>query len=346
MFLIDPLTDPRWSALAEGHPNACAFHTRGWMQALASTYGYQPFAVCSSGPGETLADVLPVCRVESWLTGRRLVALPFTDHCQPLVAASSAASEITEYLADLARRERYRFVEIRPAHAADAIAVSNNEPVARYMAHWLDLDRPLEQVFASFDKDSIQRRIRRAEREDMSYEEGRSDDLISRFYELMVRTRRRHQLPPQPIQWFRNLAALMGDSVNFRVVSKEHAAIAAIVTLQHRNSMIYKYGCSDERYHQFGCMPLLFWKMIQDAKTAGIPLVDFGRSDRDNPGLIRFKDQWGTRRTELCYYRFPHLSTASGGRTENRNRVARAVFSHLPDVALKAVGRLVYRHIG
>ena len=249
------------------------------------------------------------------------------------------------FLAELLETENYDFVEIRPASTLFDPLVKDENRSSQYFIHWLDTTPSLEKIFKTFHKDSIQRKVRRAEREGLQYEEGRSPEIISKFYALLVRTRQRHQLPPQPIEWFQNLAHTMRESIQFRIALKNTLPVAAIVTLKHRQAMTYKYGCSDERYHATGSMPFLFWRMIQDAKNTSIPLVDFGRSDLDNPGLIRFKDQWGTRRTDLMYYRFPVLAPTRdfvglGG------RAARAVIGCLSPAILKTVGRLIYRHMG
>lgn len=343
MYLIDPLTDPRWAPFVDRHPAACAFHCAGWMEALARAYGYKPFAVTSSASGTDLHDAVPFCRVESWLTGRRIVSLPFADHCSPLFSSDSVFGELLNFLSSMAEREKLKFVELRPREA-DGTTFPGSHRSAQFVAHALDLEPPLETIFSRFHKDSIQRKIRRAEREGLHYEDGRSRELIEKFYKLLVRTRRRHQLPPQPIAWFHVLARTTGDSVQFRVASKDEVPVAAVVTLSHRNSMIYKYGCSDERFHATGAMPFLYWRMIQDAKNAGLPQVDFGRSDLDNPGLIRFKDQWGTRRSDLFYYRFPAPSAQE--RSGLAARAGKAVFARLPDGVLKLAGRVIYRHIG
>ena len=343
MYLIDPLTDPRWAAFADRHPRASAFHHAGWMQALATAYGYQPFAATSAAPGTDLQDAVPFCRVESWLTGRRIVSLPFADHCDPLLPPDSDLSRILDFVVSMAKREGLRFVELRPREAFPGLPDANRS--VEYVAHSLDLSPPLETIFNDLHKDSIQRKIRRAEKEKLGYEQGRTPDLIEKFYKLLVRTRRRHQLPPQPVEWFHILARTMADAIQFRVASKDSAPVAAVVTLTHRNSMIYKYGCSDERFHATGAMPFLYWRMIEDAKAAGLPEVDFGRSDLDKPGLIRFKDQWGTCRADLYYYRFPKPSA----KTESRGlaaRTAKAVFARLPDGLLQIAGRALYRHIG
>jgi hypothetical protein len=169
--------------------------------------------------------------------------------------------------------------------------------------------------------------------------------MVGRFYSLMIRTRRRQRLPPQPLRWFQNLAACLGESLSIRTLSKDGMAVAAILTLDFRRTMVYKYGCSDERFHHLGCMPLLFWETIQRARIQGMEVLDLGRSDPENSGLIQFKDHLGAIRSELKYYCCPPRSPA--GRIRRWGAVAiRSTLSILPDRGLAAVGDMFYKHLG
>jgi CelD/BcsL family acetyltransferase involved in cellulose biosynthesis len=116
------------------------------------------------------------------------------------------------------------------------------------------------------------------------------------------------------------------------------------VTLRHGNTMVYKYGGSDASAHNLGAMAFLFWNAIQDAKKDGVQKFDFGRSDCDNAGLITFKDRWGSRRTELTYWRSPGRS--AHGREQWKLKVAGPIFACMPDLFLAASGRILYRHLG
>jgi lipid II:glycine glycyltransferase (peptidoglycan interpeptide bridge formation enzyme) len=209
----------------------------------------------------------------------------------------------------------------------------------------LDLRPSLDALFHKFHKSCVQRKIHRAEREKLTYEEGRSDALLKKFYDLLLLTRRRHGLPPQPLVWFRNAVACLGDRVLIRIASKDDRPVASIVTMQHKDVLIYKYGCSDSRFNNLGGNALLFWRAIQDAKRDGVVKYDLGRSELDNPGLVTFKENWGAVSVPLQYYRLPArqaFQLNAGWRT----RIAKSVFSIMPDTLLTATGRLLYRHIG
>ena len=179
----------------------------------------------------------------------------------------------------------------------------------------------------------------------MTYEEGREDSLLRKFYHLLLITRRRHGLAPQPIRWFKNLIACLGDRVKIRVASKDGRPIASILTLRHKQALVYKYGCSDDRFNNLGGTQLLMWKAIQEAKNDQLDEFDMGRSDCDNPGLIAFKDRWGAARSTLFYLRYPLPSpqTISGAMQGN---LAKYVLAHAPDSLLAATGSMLYKYMG
>jgi len=344
LHVTNPLADDRWEELVARHPQASAFHQRSWLKALYLTYGYEPFVVTTAPPGERLRNGLVLCRVSSWLTGNRLVSLPFADHCDPLLDEPSDYRQFADWLIEECMRGCYKYVELRPLEIVQEF--TNALPEDRsYYFHELDLRPNLEQLFRSLHKDSIQRRIRRAEKAQLSYERGWSDQLVRDFYCLLSMTRRRHRLPPQPRTWFRNLFACMGDQVQIRLVRNAGTAIAAMLTLHHKNCVVYKYGCSDERHHNVGGMPFLFWKLMEESKAAGAERIDFGRSDRENPGLVAFKDKFGTSRKTLTYYRHP----GSANRTASAKwdtHASKLLLSVLPNALLSTAGRAFYKHIG
>ena len=344
----DPVEDPSWSGLLDRHPAASVFHSPGWLSALRQTYGYEPFVVTTS-PGPMLENGVVVCRVKGW-TSRRLVSLPFSDHCDPLVDRSDDLSEILALLAGEARTASWRSVELRPrAFVGQAFEVAAHacglKPSGEYCLHRVDLRAEATEIFRRFHPSSTQRAVRRAEREGVTYETGTSSRLLTSFYGLLRLTRRRHGLPPQPLAWFRNLVTCLGDRVLIHVASRDGQPIASILTLSFKNTMSYKYGGSDASFHRLGGMPFLFWRVIQDAQARGFVELDLGRSDVDQPGLVAFKEHLGATRSMLTYYRYPERQ-ADAGRSDWMSRVARGVFAHLPDATLDLAGRLLYKHLG
>jgi CelD/BcsL family acetyltransferase involved in cellulose biosynthesis len=339
---INPLSDPRWNSLVQSNRRSSVFHTTQWLEALWKTYGYAPTAFIVEA-GKQLSGGIVFCRVQSWLTGSRLVSLPFSDHCEPLV---ENGEDLRILLSEIQRKSgsRLKYVEIRP-RSHDLSGKADFRQHGEYSIHALDLSDTIEAIYGRLHKDSMQRKIRRAEREKLVLVQGRSEALLHQFYNLLLLTRRRHGVPPQPLAWFRNLVECFGDSLTIHVASIENRPIASILTLRHRQTLVYKYGCSDERFHNLGGMSRLFWEAILAAKQQGIPEFDLGRSGQEGFGLIRFKDNLGAERKLLRYFRWSHDVPA--GRDEaRRHQVLWGLLPHLPDRLFRLTGEIFYRHAG
>lgn len=339
VYDIDPITDERWQTFLEQHPLATVFHTSQWLGAIKQSYGYRPVALTTCGPRELLTNALVFCRVRSWATGSRLVSLPFSDHCIPLVEDEEQFECLVSRLKQACDRGGEKHLEIRSAD----VGAGKMADSASFCLHKLDLSPSLSDLFHAFHESCIRRKIRQAERAGLTYEEGVSEELLRRFYQLNVLTRRRHQIPPQPFFWFRNLRACLGQNVKIRLAYYEGQPAAGILTVRYKTTMTYKYGCSDARFHRYGPMQLLIWKAIQEAKDEGSLWFDMGRTDLDNEGLLTFKDHWGGERSRLTYLRYPAREARPVA--DILSRIAKVFFSVAPSKILIAAGSVLYRHI-
>lgn len=286
------------------------------------------------------------CRVNSWLTGHRLVSLPYSDHCEPL-AEIEVVREVCAALEQEVRERRLRYFELRPLRqlaCQDALC----QPVGRYCMHTLDLTPDLAAIYNGFHPSSIQRKIRRAAREGLTYREGRSEDLLDAFCRLQARTRRRHGVPVQPAVWFRNLIRLFGDALTIRVAMSGDEAAASILTIRHKGTLVYKYGCGDARLNRLGGMQLLLWKAIEDAKGQDLKAFDLGRSDAAQEGLVKFKERWGCETMGLTYLRCASAGGVESGETPSGKgwtmRMAGRIIGHMPPRLVMPISRFLYKH--
>ena len=126
MHWIDPLGDRRWTDFVERHPDASIFHTIPWLDALRRTYGYRPVVLTNCPRGVELTAGIPFCEVKSWISGSRLVSLPFSDHCQPLLKTPDDFGYFIFYLEDHCRHLGYKYIELRPMEPAGALAEGQN----------------------------------------------------------------------------------------------------------------------------------------------------------------------------------------------------------------------------
>lgn len=347
IYQIDPTSDERWPKLVERHPKASVFHTVSWLKALRQTYQYEPVVFTTSSPTSELKNGLLFCRIESWLTGHRLVSLPFSDHCEALCDPGEDLDFLINYLLTTMDRQNLKYLEVRPVNGNfGQISEANGfRPAATYYLHVLDLRRDLDEVFRSLDRDSVQRRIQRAERAGLTEKSGRSEDLLKEFYALFVMTRGRHHLPPIPYKWFLNLIQFHGQALEILLAYKDNTPISAILTLRCKDAVYYKYGCSNAQFNRFGAIPWLLWRAISAAKRDGAGKFDMGRTEEENTGLLVFKNHWVSEPLRLIYWRFPGIPSL-GSANNWKLKVAKHLFSSMPGSLRTIAGNLIYRHIG
>jgi len=346
---IEPLADPRWEAFVKRHPRGSVFHSPAWLEALRRTYGYEPVAYTTTAPGSPLRDGAVFCRVESRLTGRRLVSLPFSDHCDLLVKEPEDLAVFADGLERELQRENWRYIEIRPLRLTEMVN-GLGQSSATYSFHELDLRPDLETLLGNCHRSSTQRKIQRALREGLVYAEGSDESLLDDFYRLLVLTRQRHRLPPQPKSWYRNLTESFGRDLKIRLALKDGRPVAGMLTLRYKDTLVYKNGGSDSRFHNLGAMHLLYWESIRDAKNLGLRRFDLGRTDAEQAGLIRFKSRWGAEQSTLTYTRFAtkghsqHIFDQNGSAW--KMRLLKHAFAVAPRRLLPTLGSFLYRHAG
>lgn len=340
-LVLDPLADHRWTALTRRARDACVFHHPAWLRLLSAEYGYDISACGIVGPEGRLIAGLPIARVESRLSGRRLVALPFSDLCAPLVAldAPPGAERALVSAVDEWRRLRGLALEIR----GSSDALRDARPGARFHHHVLELEPDVTAVERRFRKPQAARGVRRALRDGLVAERRTDAAALEAFYRLHVATRARLGVPTQPRRFILRFVDLFGEGLGFvLLVRSGERPVAAAVFLTFGGVLTYKYGASDARY--LGSRPnnLVFMEAIRWGCDHAMRALDFGRTDWDHQSLRAFKLAWGPEEREL---RYRHLGGdvrhAGNGTLE---RAMGAVLRRSPPLASRILGEVLYRH--
>ena len=162
---------------------------------------------------------------------------PFSDHCTPLIDSEEELGWLLSGLKQERDHGKENYLEIRSVAEGAGLAAGLDGSTT-FCLHRLDLRPSLSDLFHGFHASCIRRKIARAQREGVTYEEGTSEEFLQRFYQLAVLTRRRQQIPPQPLAWFRNLIACMGDRLKIRLASHGGRPVAGILTIRYKNTMI------------------------------------------------------------------------------------------------------------
>ena len=339
--LMNPLVDREWDDAISAHPAATIFHSTAWARVLADTYGHRPCYVQISLNGGLLA-LVPMMEVQSVLTRSRGICLPFSDYCAPLTFSSFGHELVTQKLQQIAHERCWSYFELR----SHSIVPVNTPASESYCGHFLDLRIGPEALISNFSS-SVKRAVRKAQRSGLNVSIQSSPDAMAQFYELHVRTRRRHGVPPQPRSFFINIQRhLLNPGFGFIVlVECQKDPIAAAIFFRLGRHAIYKFGASDERLQELRANNLAMFEGIRSLAEGGAETLHFGRTDKENEGLRRFKLSWGATEETLDYVRFDTSSGSWKHPRDSRSTSHRRIFRALPASLNRLAGAMIYPHL-
>lgn len=337
---VDPLEDEEWDRRLRDTPGGSFFHGSPWLRVLHEAYGYKPvfFPLVRN---RRLCGLLPVMEVDSWLTGRRAVSLPFTDEVPLIVDSSEDFLELFDSAVSCGKSRNWKYIEFR----SDSEMFSKDRSFAEFFNHQLSLESSEEEIFNAF-RNTTKRNIKKARKHGVTVSFSNERRALESFYRIHCRARRDHGLPPQPFSFFKRLH----DHVLTRdlgVVAKgcfQERVVSANIYLYDKDRVIYKYGANDRKYFSLSPSYLVMWEAIRNFLSKGFRSLDFGRTDTDSRGLNQFKRGWRPHTRRVRYHRFDlnqdrFLSKESGFSTSY------GVFHRMPVWVLKVIGKMMYRHV-
>ena len=340
--IVNPLNIPNWDDLVLATGKASFFHSAAWARVLYESYGYKPVYFSSFENGK-LTALMPVMEVNSWLTGKRGVSLPFTDQVSVIAPDRAFFEKLVKGVMDYGEKAGWKYIEWRDG---SLFAEEVNASEWHY-THELDLSKSEKQIFAGF-RDSTRRNIKKAVKAGVSIQVSRSLDSVQAFYRLNCITRRRHGLPPQPLSFFKNVFEHVISRDRGVVVAALNAgkAIASGVFFYYGKRAIYKYGASDLAHQELRANNLVMWEAIKWCRESGFKAFNFGRTEPENEGLLQFKRGWGGEEGQVKYHRYDMKKKAFQEGHASTDGLVNTAFAHIPVDMLRLVGSLLYRHVG
>jgi hypothetical protein len=332
---LNPLEHPDWDAPLTRRPDFSFFHGAAWTRVLVETYGFTPVWQAQG------ASLLPLMEVDSWLTGRRGIALPFTDECAPLCGSESEFKPLFQGAVEWGRTRGWNSIELRGGRMFLGEAPAS----LAFYGHQLDLRVAEDRMFERMNG-SARQAVRKAEKDGVTVEVSQSERAIRDYYSLQCRTRQRHGLPPQPLEFFLNVWRHILSLHQGMVVlaSWRGEKIAGAVCFFIGERAIYKYGASDFRRQNLRPNNLVMWEAMKWLARLGAASLHLGRTSLSNEGLRRFKLNLGATEQRLEYVKYDlrrnHFQVEADGVLGWHNRV----FRRLPVFMARRAGELLYKH--
>jgi CelD/BcsL family acetyltransferase involved in cellulose biosynthesis len=339
---VDPRSDPLWQRLVEKVPSSI-FHSPIWIRVLTDTYGWEASAyVLTNQAGEPVAGI-PFCSIVD-IMGERTVVLPFSDYCDPLVPDVESWNLLIEHLLS-----RSKPVIVRCLHNAVPLADKRFALVKQAKWHGLDIQPELDTLWQGM-QDSVHRAIRKSEREGITVRVGESEEDLRAFFEMHLKVRKyKYRLLAQPYVFFQNIwRHFMESQRGFLLLALcDGKIVAGDLFLSWKDTLYYKFNASHPEELSHRPNDLLIWKGLQLGKEKGLKYLDFGLSDIDQEGLVRYKRKFGTEEKEISFLRNECAAGTSGVVKEMQallGKLTERFTNHqVPDLVTEQAGEDLYR---
>jgi Acetyltransferase (GNAT) domain len=339
--LLNPLEIDDWDERMRHFPSATIFHSAAWARTLHSTYGYTPLYLAKYEMG-CLHSLLPLMEVNSWLTGRRGISLPFTDEVGPLCPDADSFRSLFEQAMSCAKLRTWKYWECR----GGAVWFADAPASTSFHGHRLNLQDDEVALFARF-KSSVRRAVRKAEQSNLTIEFSKEIKDVKIFHDLLAKTRQRHGMPVQPLSFFKNIHRhILCSNCGWVVLAwQDGEPIAGAMFFHFGKTAIYKFSASNESLQHLRANNLIIWHAIKWYAHYGFAILDFGRTSLGNEGLRNFKLGWGTQEHRIDYFKCDRRTGGFVTTPDVSSGWHSWIFKILPIFLSRLISRALYKHI-
>src|SRR5436305_2149411 len=191
------LSDSNLNTFIGQRANGSLYYNEDWLALISRLYGYTFMPLITRDAAGQITGFLPLFSMQSPLTGRRLVSLPFSDYCPLLAKDEESANELIDQAIQLAQKLKVRYLELRTG-VNDVASKRNDLTEANLYVRWLiALAGDANAIWEGLRK-PVQRRIKRSRRLGVRVHIAQHREEMEHYYKLHLLTRsKKHGMPPQ-----------------------------------------------------------------------------------------------------------------------------------------------------
>lgn len=294
-----------WDRYVLDHPFGTIFHTTAWQRAVETTFGHAPRHLLARRDGRVVG-VLPLTRVNSLLTGRALVSVPYAVGGGAITNDDDVARALLTSAIQCAGDDGAARIDLR----SEVAVFDDLSPIDGYVGFRRALPARSCDVLASLPRKqrAVVRHARRRYR--LTVVEG--DEHLDTLWHLYSVNMRRLGSINYPIRFFRAIVEETPGQHRISIVMgggnyggyPGGTALAGLLSLRFNDVVMpYFHGCVSAA-RECGASHLAYCELMEWAVANGCRIFDFGRSRRDNVGSYEFKRLMGFEPRPLGYQRW------------------------------------------
>jgi len=326
-------------------------HTSTWKRVIEKSFRHirGKFLVLRQSEGGPIVAGLPLYDVTSWLTGSRLVSVPYGTLCDPLVGCCDELASLLSYPIRLNEDPGYGKFRMGGILQADKMFFDERFLLTNtHKHHYLSLESEFREIVKTF-KRTVRQSKNIGDRAGLEVVVGEDEAGLKAFHELYSETRKRNHVPTQPYHYFFNLVTELNrvNAISLLLVRLGENMVGSGIVIKFNGRATLEFLASSSKALALRPNHALVWAAIEMAHREGLKIFDFGRTNPEDQGLMRFKRSWGTMEADLAVATLGNNCKSS---IYNRNssvwKISEFMSEELPAPLYATFSKFVYRHTG
>ena len=236
--------------------------------------------------------------------------------------------------------------DIRCLRSPFPVADGRFAVVKRSAWHGVNLERETEEIWSGLHE-AARRSIRKSRGAGVEVRRAEDRSDLRAFFDLHLRVRKqKYGLLAQPFRFFESIweQFLAGGEGALLLALHQGKAIGGVLYLRWKDTLYYKFNASDPSRLDVRPNDLLAWAGINMGRDLGLRLFDFGLSDYEQEGLVRYKRKYASEEKTVSFVRALDPGVGDDVRKILSQVTELMVDESVPDAITERAGDLLYRH--
>ncbi len=340
-----------WDDFVAGHRLGTLFHQAQWKNVLEGSFPHiraRFLALADENPTKIIAG-LPLYEVNSWIFGSRLVCVPYSTWCDPLVDDAGQLELLLNEARNLASSLSSKRIEVRCRSVGWIPSTDGWSIQKTWKHHTIPLKQSEAGLWKNLSRTAVRRMVRKAEKNSVEVSVETDPDALGEFYRLFVETRRRLALPIMPSEYFSAIHEQLSEQSRLLLVARQRGnTLGAVLAFRAQGVFHLEFAADHPEARRLGVMQLLYWRALQLARESGCREFSLGRTSIENGGLLEYKRHWNPIEEDLVVrvWNRGHNENSIGDHQELARPLVNWLLNTAPRPLSKLLGAYVYRHWG
>lgn len=297
-----------WDGYVQNHPDSTIFHLTAWKEVIEESFGHKSFyLVADTG---TIAGILPLFEIKSFLFGHYLVSNPFAELGGVIADTLEIQDALIKKAIKIAEERNCEYLELRNRTQYPGLVTKS-----LYFNFRRKISSDHGENLKAIPRKS-RAMVRKAIKAKLVSEMG--DHLFPEFYSILAASFHRLGTPIFSRQYLANLLAKKELKTLLLIVrNPEGKTGAGVMSFFFKDQVVPYYAGSDFTLRSLGPNDFIYWELMKYGAEQGYRIFDYGRS-KLGTGSFSFKKNWGFK-PELLAYQYhlvkgedlPNLSPAN-----------------------------------